>query len=229
MKTTIESILKIAIKVAIIVVGVLGIVLSASSDSFMGNGYVFMFFTVQSNLTIMGISLVFLVNDIRMMFKKESFLNNIFYLIKYTFTIAILITFLVFFIMLAPTLGIDYLLSFKNFSLHAIVPILAIIDFFIFDKGINLTYRNSLVGTFMPIYYLLFFLIGIPLNFRYSSDGLKAPYFFLNYEEIGWFAITDKGPGVFIYVLILLALIVLLGFLFTFLMNLRQKKGKSND
>ena len=229
MKTTIESILKIAIKVAIIVVGVLGIVLSASSDSFMGNGYVFMFFTVQSNLTIMGISLVFLVNDIRMMFKKESFLNNIFYLIKYTFTIAILITFLVFFIMLAPTLGIDYLLSFKNFSLHAIVPILAIIDFFVFDKDIKLTYHNSLVGTFMPIYYLLFFLIGIPLNFRYSSDGLKAPYFFLNYEEIGWFAITDKGPGLFIYVLILLALIVLLGFLFTFLMNLRQKKGKSND
>ncbi len=229
MKTTIESILKIAIKVAIIVVGVLGIVLSASSDSFMGNGYVFMFFTVQSNLTIMGISLVFLVNDIRMMFKKESFLNNILYLIKYTFTIAILITFLVFFIMLAPTLGVDYLLSFKNFSLHAIVPVLALIDFFVFDKDINLTYRNSLVGTLMPIYYLLFFLIGIPLNFTYTSDGLKAPYFFLNYEEIGWFAITDKGPGVFIYVLILLALIVLLGFLFTFLMDLRQKKSKSKD
>lgn len=224
-----KTLLKISIKLAMIVVGVLGIVFSASSTSFMANGYVFMFFTVQSNITIMAISLVFLINDVLVLFKKDSFVGQKLYLTKYVFVVAITITFLVFFAVLAPTLGIDYLLSFNNFSLHLIVPVLALIDFFIFDKDIDLTYKNSLLGCLMPLYYVVFFLIGIPLGFRYTDTGLKAPYFFLNYEEIGWFQITSKGPGVIVYILEMMVLIVGLCFLFTLLMKLRKGELKKDN
>ena len=224
-----KTLLKISIKLAMIVVGVLGIVFSASSTSFMANGYVFMFFTVQSTITIMAISLVFLINDVLVLFKKDSFVGQKLYLTKYAFTVAITITFLVFFAVLAPTLGIDYLLSFNNFSLHLIVPVLALIDFFIFDMDIDLSYKNSLLGCLMPLYYVVFFLIGIPLGFRYTDTGLKAPYFFLNYEEIGWFQITSKGPGVIVYILGMMVLIVGLCFLFTLLMKLRKGELKKDN
>ena len=219
-----KNIAKVLIKLALIIVGVLGIIFNFYSTSFMGNGYIFMFFTVQSNLTIILMSFVFLINDILVIFKKKSFVNQFLYHLKYVFTVAITITFLVFFIMLAPTLGVDYLLSFNNFSLHAIVPILAIIDFFIFDKDINITYPSSLLGISMPIYYVIFFLIGIPLGFRYTAEGLKAPYFFLNYEQNGW--LFEKGLGVIIWILILTVAISGLCLLFALLMKLRQGKLK---
>ena len=224
-----KQIIKIVIKLTLFVVGLLGIIFSASSTSFMGNGFVFMFFTVQSNIFIMVMSLLFMVNDVLVMLNKKPFVNQVLMMIKFVATVAITITFLVFFTMLAPTLGVDYLLSFNNFSLHAIVPILALVDFFIFDKDIHLTYLNSLLGVLSPVCYFLFFLIGIPLGFRYTADGLKAPYFFLNYEEIGWFTITGKGPGILLWVLILVILISGLCVLFAFLMRLRQGKIRKNN
>lgn len=218
-----SNILQILIKSALIIIGALGIVFTSSGTSFMGDSVTFMYFTVQSNVTIMVISLIFLVDNIRVLFKMKSFLNQFLYLLKYLFTIAITITFLVFFVLLAPTLSIGYLLSFNNFSLHAIVPILAIIDFFLFDKDIKLNKINCLLGLSMPIYYLIFVFIGYPLRFNYGGN-LKFPYFFLDFEQNGWFTIGNN-IGVFYWIIILLVFITGLCYLFYFLMKLRQRKS----
>ena len=147
---------------ALIIVGILGIIFTMfSAGTFMGDNKALYYFTVQSNITIIGITIVFLVDTIRQLFKKESFINQVLLKIKYVFTIAITITFLVFTVLLAPTLGIEYLLSYNNFSLHFIVPILAIVDFLLFDVYIKLTKFNCLLGLAMPVYYLFFFLLGI--------------------------------------------------------------------
>ena len=124
--------------------------------------------------------------------------------------------------MLAPTLSLDYLLTFDNFSLHVIVPLLAIADFFIFDKDIKLTKINCLFGIAMPLYYLIFVFIGLPLGFTYGP-GLKFPYFFLDFESNGCFTIGNS-LGVFYWILILIAAICGLCYLFYLFMKLRQKK-----
>ena len=101
----------------------------------------FFFFTVQSNIFIILMAFLFLGHEIISLFTKKYFVNQIILYLKYVATVAITVTFLVFFTMLAPLMGMDYLLSFNNFSLHAIVPILAIIDFIIYDVDIELTYN----------------------------------------------------------------------------------------
>ena len=126
-----KTITKILIKAALIIIGVLGIVLTALSTAFMGGASVFFFFTVQSNIFIMLMALIFLINEVVFLITNKSFINQTLLHIKYVATVAITVTFLVFFTMLAPLMGVDYLLSFNNFSLHAIVPILAILDFFL--------------------------------------------------------------------------------------------------
>ena len=216
-----KTITKILIKAALIIIGVLGIVLTALSTAFMGGASVFFFFTVQSNIFIMLMALIFLINEVVVLLKKKSFINQTLLHIKYVATVAITITFLVFFTMLAPLMGVDYLLSFNNFSLHAIVPILAIVDFFLFDKDIKLTYKSSLLATISPISYVVFVYIGRIFNLKYT-ENLYYPYFFLNIDTNGF--LFEKGTmGIIPWIIILLGAIIGLGCLYCLFMRLRQK------
>lgn len=217
----IKTIFKIAIKATLVIVGILGIVLTAQSTEFMGGGSVFFFFTVQSNIFVMLIALLFLINEVVLLISKKNLINQVLLHIKYVATVAITITFLVFFTMLAPLMGMDYLLSFKNFSLHAIVPILAIVDFFLFDKDIQLTYKSSLLATISPISYVVFVYAGRIFSLKYTQD-LYYPYFFLNIDSNGF--LFEKGTmGVIPWIIILLGAIIGLGCLYCLFMRLRQK------
>ena len=222
-----KLIVQIIIRSALIIIGLLGIILSSSSSSFMGDGTTFLYFTIQSNVTIILIEVVFLIDAIRQLMNKPTFINQILLKIKYVFVVAITITFLVFTFMLAPTLDASYLLSFNNFSLHAIVPILALIDFFIFDKDIQLTIPYSFLGLAMPSYYFVFWYVGTKIGFRYIGNA-KAPYFFLDYENLTWFSITEKGLGVFYWLMIMLVGLSLLCLIFYLLIKLRQGGFKRN-
>lgn len=215
---------KIIIKAALIIIGVLGIVFTALSSAFMGGASVFFFFTVQSNIFIMMMALIFLINEVVVLITNKSFINQTLLHIKYVATVAITVTFLVFFTMLAPLMGIDYLLSFNNFSLHAIVPILAIVDFFLFDTDIKLTYKSSLLATISPISYVVFVYIGRIFNLKYT-ENLYYPYFFLNIDSNGF--LFEKGTmGVIPWIIILLGAIIGLGCLYCLFMRLRQKSTK---
>lgn len=216
----VRKIIRIAELAALVVIGVLGIVFTAASTDFMGGASVFLFFTVQSNIFIILMAFLFLGHEVISLITKKYFTNQIMIHIKFVATVAITITFIVFFTMLAPLMGMDYLLSFNNFSLHAIVPILAIVDFFLFDADINLTYPKSLIGGAMPLYYVFFVYIGVPLNFQYS-ENLKFPYFFLDYEKNGFF--FEKGFGVVFWIITMLIGIFALCLLFCFFIKLRQK------
>ena len=217
-----KCIARAVIEFLLVIVSVTGIISTYISSGFMNGWIAFLFFTVQSNMTIAAISLVFMIDNILKATGRPGFVNEALRKIKYVFTVAITITFLVFFTMLAPLLGIDYLLSYNNFSLHAIVPILALVDFFVFDMDIHLTKLNCLLGTLMPLYYLGFFLIGIPLGFRYIGDDV-APYFFLNYEQNGWFEIGNGKIGVFYWIIIMMLAISGLCLIFYLFVHLRQK------
>ena len=216
----IKRIIRIAILSALAIVGILGIVFTAQSSAFMGGGSVFFFFTVQSNIFIIAMALIFLVNEIVVLVTNKGFINQTLRHIKYVATVAITVTFLVFFTMLAPLMGVDYLLSFNNFSLHAIVPILAIIDFIIFDTDINLTYSNSLLATIAPISYVIFVYVGAIFKLQYG-ENLYYPYFFLDFETNGF--LFEKGFGIIPWILLLLAGICGLGCLYCFIIKARQK------
>ena len=218
-----KNLLSVLIKAALVAVGISGIIVTYISAGFMSGGTTFLYFTVQSNITIIAITALYLFDAISVLRGKNPFNNQILLHIKFCFTVAITITFLVFVTLLAPLVGVNYFFSYSNFSLHIIVPILAILDFFLFDTNIKITKISFLAGTIMPIYYFFFFLIGRALGFTYLNGDI-APYFFLNYEKYGWFSVSNQGLGVFYWVVILLTFAAGLGFLYLFLMKLRQKK-----
>lgn len=129
--------------------------------------------------------------------------------------------------MLAPLMGVDYLISFKNYSLHAIVPILAIVDFFLFDKDIQLTYKSSLLATIPPVCYVVFVYVGAIFKIQYAKN-LYYPYFFLNIDTNGFF--FEKGTmGIIPWIIILLGFIIGLGCLYCLFMKLRQKESNKKS
>ena len=225
MKTIIA---RIIIRSSLIIVGVLGIIFTFLSSSFMGGWHIFLYFTVQSNIWIIAITAYFLVNDFLELSNKNTYVSQLALYLKYIFVLAISITFIVFFTMLAPLVGMDYFLSFNNFSLHGIVPILAIVDFFVFNTDIKLTPIKSLLGDVTPIYYLIFVFIGVQLNFRYGENQ-KFPYFFLNYEKYGWVNVSSEGLGVIYWIIIFIICVSGLCLLYYLLMRIRQKHMRKGE
>ena len=79
----VKTVVKIIIKAALSIVGILGIVFTALSSAFMGGASVFFFFTVQSNIFIIAMALIFLVNEVVVLLKKKSFISQTLLHIKY--------------------------------------------------------------------------------------------------------------------------------------------------
>lgn len=215
---------KLGIKIALIIVGIIGISLTLSNGGFMGSLSSLLFFTIQSNITIVLITLIFLIADIIELKSGKTFINNQWLIVKFLFTVAITITFLVFFGLLAPTMPISYLASFSNLSVHMIVPLLALIDFFVYDHRIVLKRANPLFGIAMPLYYLAFALILSFSGVTFGGDAI-VPYFFLDYEKFGWFSFKD-GMGVFYWIIILMAAMTGLSFLMAYIAKVIDRKTK---
>lgn len=214
----------ITIKTILLIIGIVGVALTLSADTFMGSVKGFLYFTIQSNVTILIMAAIFLIADIIRLCTGKEIINKILLSLKFIFTIAILVTFLIFTTVLAPSLmkeHLQYLLSYENLSVHMLVPLIAFADFLIFDYTINLSGAKPLWGVAMPIYYLIFALIGSVSGFDFN--GANVPYFFLDYTELGWF--SEKGKmGVFYWIAIFTILIIGLSYLIAFLAKLVNRR-----
>ena len=216
-----NKILSLLIKAGVVAIGISGIITTCGSTGFMGAGVTFLYFTVQSNIFAILVMMLFLVNSVGLLIGKRSFVRGWMRLIKYSATIGVTITFLVFVTMLAPLLGVDYLLSYGNFSLHGIVPILMMFDFFYFDVDAPINRLSCLYGALPPLCYFIFFLIGSVTGIRYI-DNAFAPYFFLDYQTHGWFDVSPNGLGTGYWFMILFAFIIALCYMFLLLMKVRR-------
>ena len=128
-----DTIISIVIKCWIIIGFIIGYIDEVHSDVFMRTGAI-LYYTVQSNIWITAIISVFLVYDIISLKKgKVVEIPNWLRLVKYIFTVAITITFIVYNFILYPgsvltNAGESYLNA-HTFLLHIFVPVLAIVDY----------------------------------------------------------------------------------------------------
>lgn len=220
-KQTKKFYISLALKALIILIGLSGIILTVTMGKFMISFSAFLYFTIQSNLAVVAIAAIFSCLHYREFIKA---VTGFWLSVKFSLTVAITITFLVFFILLTPTLPASYLLSYDNFSVHLLVPLLAILDFFLFDHEIDLKVWKPLLGLAMPLYYLVFALVLSA--FRVDFHGERAPYFFLNYEKLGW--TVERGQmGVAFWILVLCAFFTLLSYAFALGMKIRKGKTVS--
>ena len=180
-------------------------------------------FTNISNFLCIGIMLAALIQTAK---KKEDSYVSAVPMLKFIGMLGILLTFLVFNIMLAGAEGRDPQANWRVGSLisHVVLPIMYIADWFLFYERKKAKWYYPLASVAFPLAYILFLLIqALILKFDSSilipttTTPLIYPYFFVNLD-------TQGISGVLMWIGILSAAFVAVGFLFFGLDKLGKKK-----
>lgn len=196
------------------------------------------YFTQLSNLAIILIMYLFWIFDI-VLIKSHGRIdlrNNKMYTVKFMLTVTITITGVVFATLLAPTYGSfieSYTIgNYASLCLHAITPILAVVDFLLFDYRYRSTKWHALYATVPPLIYVGFVVIAGQMGMRWGEPPMIAPYNFLNYEapcgwigfEIGTANAQTLGIGVCYMIIVLFIVFMLLGELYLVIKNKIAKR-----
>lgn len=223
LKKSISIVLKIIVIVSVIV----GVLLSAGAGrrSFMGGSVVFMYFTIQSNIAIA----VVCIAGLCILLRKKTY-GAVWYTVKLVMTVSITLTGVVFGFVLAPTLGKNAW-NIQNILTHVVVPVAAVIDFFVVAGPVRLRMKSALFVIIPPLLYAIYAGIGYIQNWEFST-GKNYPYFFLNWgSPAGAFGFTDGLPymGSAWWILALLIFLIAVGFGYIALANKICKKSNVKE
>lgn len=192
----------------------LGLILSLTSkstDEFMGNGTALNFYTLQSNLWVFILELVLLLLTIIEDVKQVSIIKEKMVVLKFVMTVAILVTFIVYWSMLAPYVAQKNVLALSNVTLHAISPILMLVDFLVFDREYTFKKNNVYLTIIPPLYYLIFAMVRAEISDTVFTQGSRYPYWFIDIDTFGWLG-NINGPGVIYWAILVLIGVEALGF-----------------
>ena len=187
-----------------------GVIMTAgmTSETFMGGATAFLYFTVQSNIWIGAVCLVFAAINICCALSRRAVTIPLpLLVIKFVFTVSITLTGIVFCCVLAPTMPGAFS-SATNVLTHVVVPAAAIADLFV-GTPVSLKYRHFAWALIPPIYYLFFSAIGYVCSWDFGG-GNNYPYFFLNWDSpAGAFGFADGMyfMGSFYWVIVMIAFI----------------------
>lgn len=163
--------------------------------------------------------------------------TNAWYIFKFMMTISITVTFTLYLCFLAPTDQDGFVLAYLrqgagSLCVHFIAPLLAIIDFLLFDYRFRSSRIHLYCSTLPPLAYVCYIVLLSQLGgVRWGKHHMHAPYNFLNYgAPAGWFGFQPStlnaatlGIGV-AYLLVIFTLIFLgIGSIFLLLKNRRAR------
>ena len=173
------------------------------------------YYTNISNYFVFAVSVIVLVDNVRRVRagEKEGS-NNVIHNFKFMTTVMILVTFLVYCSLLGNPLSADFWRNLGNLSYHVIAPVLFILDYFLFEKKKSVSVFAPLLSVIIPLVYVAYVMI-----LGATIPDFEYPYFFLDVSTLGY-------GGVAIWVVILVAVFVVLGYLLWFYNRLVKENGK---
>lgn len=174
-----------------------------------------LYYTVQSNILVW----VFLYYTLWTWRNRRT---QEFYRIKAGVTMAILITFVVYHVLLSPSVDPENFYTLKNLLVHYLVPLAFVLDTLVWDRARQYRLVDPWIWTSFPIFYLAFALLnGLVLKWPIpGADHSPFAYFFLDVTEYGWVYVLQYAAIIFVAYL-------LVGYLlFAFKNKIWQKSGK---
>lgn len=158
---------------------------------------VFRFFTVQSNIFMGVTSLIFLIEEIKVLkgISKSIPINK--YVLKLASTSSVSLTFFIVFTYLGPISdgGIKTMLMNSNLFFHLFIPVLSIITFIFFEKTNDINIKKIIYGVLPTIIYGFYYLINILIH---MENGKVSPVY-----DWYWFVQNGVWASLFVAPLIL--------------------------
>ena len=199
--------------------GFLGIIASFGTFNYDWRGDFYVHFTNLSNYLCIGIVLAELIQTVKK--KEDSYVDKL-PLLKFIGVLAILLTFIVFNFILAGDREMYLNFQINSVLFHIILPILYVLDWFLFYERGKVKIIYPVYSTIFPIVYVVFiFIRAWILNFDPTVPYIY-PYFFLNLDKLG-------VVGVIKWVVLLSLGFIVVGFLFYGIDKIlsRNKKNRS--
>jgi len=215
-----KNINKKSIKISL-VVNILVVIMTIVASIIMFTGFKFMhsygmvlestrigmlrFFTVQSNIFVGIVSLLFAINEIKLLTGKINDIPPNMYILKLMSTTAVGLTFLVVFTYLGPIAkyGIPSMLTNSNLFFHLLIPVVSILNFICFEKTNIIKPKNVLYGIIPTFLYGIFYVINILLH---MENGKVSPIY-------DWYWFVQNGVWTIIIVVpMMLVISYIIGF-----------------
>lgn len=180
-------------------------------------------FTTLSNIGIGIAMLIFVVVEIVGIRSGKDYRKQWMYVFKFMMTIGVIITFAMYATLIGPKNQGGLLAAYGNhhygsLMMHLAVPVLSVIDFYVFDDSYSPKYVHALYSILPPIAYVAMIYVMAQGGRRWAH-GMSAPYAFLNFDaSVGWWGFDlsttsaiSMGIGVGYLCIILIAIFVLIG------------------
>ena len=134
----------------------------------------FKFFTVDSNVLIGIVSLIFAIKEIQLIKGKINDIPTKYYILKLMAVSAVWLTCFVVFTYLGSIAkhGLSSLLMNSNLFFHLIIPVLSILIFIMFEKTDKIKFKHTLYGIVPTVVYGVYYLINVLLH---VENGMVSP------------------------------------------------------
>jgi hypothetical protein len=138
--------------------------------------------------------------------------------------LSIIVTFIIFWALLAPSFFGPWLLGYSVMQTHAVTPLLMIVDFFLFATPGKMKKRDPWLFAIIPYaYFAQSTILGFS-GFRYEArggaggEGNRFPYFFIDFDQ--------QHGKVFLYLLVLTAFFIGLAYILLWFDRKRAAKSE---
>lgn len=207
--------ISLIINIIIFILTVIATVCMMAGIHFMGaetnsltarNITVFRFFTVESNILMGIMALVFSIFEIKVLTKKRDHIPSKLYILKLISTVGVVLTMLTTVLFLAPTSKHGYFSLFTNSNLffHFVIPLLSLITFIFFEKTEKIKFKYTFAGIIPMFLYGIFYSINI---FTHIENGKVSPIY-------DWYGFVQNGiKDVFFVIPVILGATYLISFL----------------
>ena len=140
----------------------------------------FKFFTVDSNILMGIVSLIFIIYEKKLLKNKIKEIPKKVYILKLIATSGISLTFITTSFFLAPTYGFYAMFNNSNLLFHLVVPVLSIITYIFFEKHDN-KYKYAILGIIPMFLYSIFYTTNILIHL--NNGGLTFKYDFYGFLQ----------------------------------------------
>lgn len=140
----------------------------------------FKFFTVDSNILMGIVSLIFIIYEKKLLKNKIKEIPKKVYILKLIATSGITLTFITTSFFLAPSYGFYAMFNNSNLLFHLVVPVLSIITYIFFEKHDN-KYKYAILGIIPMFLYSIFYTTNILIHL--NNGGLTFKYDFYGFLQ----------------------------------------------
>ena len=172
---------------------------------------ILVYYTTQSNILAIVLFGMLTVRTAVSLHKEEGGGAGFFSRFEMVCVIDIMLTFVVFWSLLAPAMftmtDVYNLWSFDNLAVHGITPLLCLLDYVMFSQPRHLKYRDVFYVAVFPLVYVAATSLAGILGYVYrisAVDGLpeRFPYFFYDFDRLGAASLLYIGAMVAFFLVV---------------------------